>query len=61
MIDGETVLSGAAHPGTVLRVCESAAGFYLGFHDADGSAYSRESEYFDSAEVAAAVLLHLRS
>ena len=60
MIEGETVLSGAAHPGTVLRVCKSAAGFYIGFRDEDGLPYSRESKYFASQAEAAAFLLHLR-
>lgn len=42
---GETVLSGAPHPGTDLEVLESGAGFYLGYRDTDGAPYSRESRY----------------
>jgi hypothetical protein len=61
MIDGETVLSGASHPGTVLRVLKSAAGFYLGFRDDDGFPYSRESVYFASEAEATALLLQLRT
>jgi hypothetical protein len=45
MMKGETVLSGAPHPTTPLEILESPAGFFLGFRDADGSPYSRETEY----------------
>jgi len=45
MFRGETVLSGGQHPGTDLVVCETAAGFYLGFRNPDGSPYSRETAY----------------
>ena len=41
----ETVLTGAAHPGTELQVLESAGGYYLGFLDRDGTPYSRETDY----------------
>ena len=42
---GETVLSGAPHPGTKLEVLSSPAGYYLGYRDEDGLPYSRETEY----------------
>ena len=45
MNKGETVLSGAPHPGTEIEVMESPAGYYLGFRCGDGSPYSRETEY----------------
>lgn len=48
----ETVLTGAAHPGTELQLLqdlrvhlESAGGYYLGFLDRDGTPYSRETDY----------------
>ena len=53
MINGETVLSGAPHPGTELKILSTNAGYYLGFLDADGFPYSRESEYMSPAEVVA--------
>jgi hypothetical protein len=48
MIYGETVETGLAHPGTLLMVLQSGAGFYLGYVDKDGHPYSRETEYFSS-------------
>lgn len=48
MIPGETVLSGAKHPGTELVLMnnhEYINTFYLGFRNEDGSPYSRETEY----------------
>ena len=45
MLPKETVLSGAAHPHTKLEVIGTNAGYYLGFRDADGSPYSRETYY----------------
>jgi hypothetical protein len=56
----ETVLTGAPHPGTELRVLQSAAGYYLGFRDKDGMPYSRESTYFPDEHTAAQVLAVLR-
>lgn len=56
MIKGETVLTGAEHPGTKLLVLESSAGYYLGFLDKDGAPYSRESDYFE-LEVSVLVML----
>lgn len=56
MIPGETVATGAKHPGTPLRVLKSAAGFYLGYLDTDGCPYSRESGYFPTQEAAQAAL-----
>jgi hypothetical protein len=50
----ETVLTGAAHPGTELQILSSAAGYYLGFLDAQGAPYSRETNYM--AHPVAAVL-----
>lgn len=46
MIPGETVLSGAAHPGTNLRVLASGGGYYIGYLTPTGEPYSRESNYF---------------
>ena len=52
VFDGETVASGAKHPGTKLSVLQSAAGFYIGYLSEDGCPYSRESGYFATAEEA---------
>ena len=41
----ETVLTGAAHPGTELQVLQSPGGYYLGFLNRDGTPYSRETDY----------------
>jgi hypothetical protein len=60
-IKGETVLSGAPHPGTTLTIMKSGAGWYLGFLDTDGFPYSRESAYFNNKELADLVLQHLRT
>jgi len=57
MIPGETVLTGGQHPGTEIEVIHSAHGFYLGFRDKNGDAYSRETYYM--SEVAAQLLLEL--
>lgn len=48
MFPGETVLSGAKHPGTAPEVMSTAAGYYIGYRDEDGLPYSRESGYFAS-------------
>ena len=58
---GETVLSGAMHPGTRLEVLESPAGFYLGYKSATGEPYSRESSYFAVEDQARAFLALLRA
>ena len=47
MMKGETVLSGAPHPGTELEVLNSNAGYYLGYCDEAGFPYSRESQYLE--------------
>lgn len=60
MIPGETVLSGAGHPGTRLEVLKSAAGWYLGYRDEHGLPYSRESIYFRSQQQAERLLGYLR-
>lgn len=60
MIAGETVLSGAPHPGTAPEVMESGAGFYIGFRDTDGAPYCRESRYMENRELAETVLMLLR-
>jgi len=60
MFKGETVLSGARHPGTELQVLESVAGFYVGFKGKDGFPYSRESHYFRTKQEAEALLRGLR-
>jgi hypothetical protein len=52
MIQGETVFTGAPHPGTELCVMRSAAGYYLGFYDTDGMPYSRETQYFQNEQIA---------
>lgn len=60
MIKGETVLSGAKHPGTKLTVLESPHGWYVGFKDKNGAPYSRESHYFRTKKGAASLLEVLR-
>jgi hypothetical protein len=55
-LPGETVATGADHPDTALRVLESAAGFYIGYLDANGAPYSRESGYYATKEGATADL-----
>jgi hypothetical protein len=61
MLEGETVLSGAEHPGTALEVMESGAGrFYLGFPDEHGAPYTRESVYFATKEHAESALAMMR-
>jgi len=55
----ETVIGGARHPGTELLVMSSAAGYYIGFPDEDGSPYSRETDYFPSKEAAEIAYLEL--
>lgn len=57
MIPGETVLSGAKHPGTKLEVMYSPNGYYLGFKDKDGGPYSRETDYL--TETAALLLFEI--
>lgn len=57
---GETVLSGAEHPGTRLQVLESPAGFYIGYLHKNGEPYSRESSYMTEAQ-AQAFLAQLRA
>jgi hypothetical protein len=59
MFPGETVLSGAKHPGTPLAVLQSAGGFYIGFLTDDGFPYSRETEYFATRADAEAALHQL--
>jgi len=60
VIPGETVLSGADHPGTDLMVHSSVNGYYIGFRDKDGMPYSRETCYFDHREDAEVILELLR-
>ena len=56
MLKGETVLSGAEHPGTDLEILRSPSGlYYLGFRDTDGLAYSRESVYFSDFRAVEAI------
>lgn len=59
MLPKETVLSGAEHPGSKLTILESPAGFYLGFLDADGQPYTRETVYMTEQQ-AQAVLSFFR-
>jgi len=58
----ETVLTGAAHPGTELQVLQSAGGYYLGFLDRDGAPCSRETDYmgYSDAEVMYEMVRHVR-
>lgn len=58
MIDGETVRSGAADPGTEMEVLSSAAGYYYGYLDKDDMPYSRESGYFRTYEEAERAMLN---
>ena len=60
MLRGETVLSGAEHPGTPLVVMQSPAGWYVGFKDKQGAPYSRESRYFNTRKGAEGALSVLR-
>ena len=60
MQKGETVVSGAPHPGTELEVLESPAGFYLGYLAKSGEPYSRETQYFTERDQAEAVLSFFR-
>ena len=61
MIPGETIATGAADTcsdcGVTprLQVCRSAAGYYIGTYCNCGP-YSRESDYFDTRELADAEL-----
>jgi len=57
VIPGETVLSGAKHPGTKPEVMYSPHGYYVGFKDKDGTPYSRETDYIN--EDAATLILQL--
>lgn len=61
MLPGETVLSGAKHPGTQLAVLKSAAGYFVGFQDTDGQPYSRESVYFADLQEALAFYNKIRN
>ena len=65
----ETVLTGAAHPGTELQLLqdlrvhlESAGGYYLGFLTRDGQPYSRETDYmtYSDAKVMFEFIRHVR-
>ena len=56
VLQGETVMRGAKHPGTELEVLMSAAGYYIGYADKDGAPYSRESDYYRTFESAQAAL-----
>lgn len=60
MIPGETVASGAPLPyeGAELTVLQSAAGYFVGYEDADGSPWSRESRYYRSYELADEALIN---
>lgn len=60
MMKGETVLSGAPHPGTELNILCSGAGYYIGYETAEGEPYSRESIYFPTREEATDLWLQIR-
>lgn len=57
----ETVVLGATHPGTALRLLRSNAGWYLGYLDKDGQPYSRETMYFNSEAEARLILSYFRT
>ena len=59
MFPGETVISGATHPGTAPTILQSPAGYYVGFLDTDGLPYSRETIYLESLREAEAALQHV--
>jgi hypothetical protein len=61
MFPGETVLSGAPHPGTELQVLSSGAGYYIGYLCKDGMPYSRESDYFPDEQSCQAALDQLKT
>ena len=62
MMKGETVLSGAAHPGTEMKVLYSANGYFLGFTSEAGyTPYTRETHYFKDRGSAQLVLDTFRS
>jgi len=61
MYPGETVLSGAPHPGTELQVLCSGAGYYIGYLCKDGMPYSRESDYFPDEQSCQAALDQLKT
>lgn len=61
MMKGESVLTGAQHPGTTLKVMSSPAGYYLGFADEHGAPYSRETHYFQKQALAELVLEQIRT
>lgn len=52
MMKGETVFTGAKHPGTELHVFHTTAGYYVGYLTPDGAPYSRESIYFETRKLA---------
>jgi hypothetical protein len=56
MIPGETVASGAPHPGTEIQILSTPAGYYIGYLTGDGFPYSRESGYYTTREEAETVL-----
>ena len=56
----ETVIGGAKHPGTIMSVMASNAGYYIGFTDEDGCPYTRESSYFETFKEAEKVLVTFR-
>jgi hypothetical protein len=59
VMQGETVNTGAPLPfeGAVPLICQSAAGFYIGYLDRDGSPYSRESLHYYASALEAEVAL----
>ena len=56
-LPGETVGTGADHPGTPLRVCWSAAGYYIGYLTVEGFPSSRESLNYWALEADAEAVL----
>ncbi len=57
-LTGETVHRGGKlpYPGAKLEVCVSAAGYYIGYTDADGLPWTRESGYFKVVGMASRAL-----
>lgn len=59
MFKGETVLTGAKHPGTEIEIfprwvyedeMKQNPWYYLGFRDENGAPYSRETDYMSLEE-----------
>ena len=51
-LPGECVTTGAPLPfeGAMPQICQSPAGFYVGYTDREGMPYSRESGYYRTSQ-----------